>query len=103
MWAGPQKYGMTRNLVIGEALCIFEQKTWERGTYTNSNYELVTKDLITNLFPLKVLQFQKRYLRRVLYNPRETNIRDLIFWINEMVEYLEKFPTFVDWKCLLDD
>ena len=34
---GPQKYRMTRNIVIGEALQVFKQKTWDRGTDTYVN------------------------------------------------------------------
>ena len=29
---GPQKFGLTRNLVIGEAMQLFEQNSRERGT-----------------------------------------------------------------------
>ena len=63
---GPQKFGMTWNLVVGEALRVFEQKARERGMGTNENYELVMKDLIYHFSPPKALQRQKRYLRRGL-------------------------------------
>ena len=52
----PQKIGITQNLVVGESLRVFEKKDQERGTETNANYELVTKDLISHLFPPKALQ-----------------------------------------------
>ena len=35
---GPQKSGMTRNIVIFEALRVFEQKAQERDTETNANF-----------------------------------------------------------------
>ena len=35
---GPQKFGMTRKLVTGEALRVFEQKYLERGMEANVNY-----------------------------------------------------------------
>ena len=44
---GTQEFGMTHNLVIVEALQVFEHKDIERGAETNSNYELVMKDLIS--------------------------------------------------------
>ena len=44
---GPQKFEMTRNLVVGEALQLFEQKAWESGMETNTNYELSMKNLIS--------------------------------------------------------
>ena len=50
------KFGMTRNLVIEEALRVFEQKTRDRGTETNANYELAMEDLIACFFLPKVLQ-----------------------------------------------
>ena len=60
----------------------------------NANYKLVMKDLISHFFPPKALQRQKRYLRRGLYKPCKTKIQDFIYWIDDMVEYLEKFPPF---------
>ena len=52
---------------------------------TNTNYELVTKELIFHFFSPKVLQRQKRYLRRGLYKPCDTKILDFICHIYEMV------------------
>ena len=66
---GPQKFGMTRNLVLGKSLQVFEQKARERGAETNANYEFVMKDLISHSFSPKALQRQNRYLRRGLYKP----------------------------------
>ena len=52
----PQRYGMTRNPFMRYSLQVFEHKTWDWGTETNSNYELVMKDIITHFFPPKFLQ-----------------------------------------------
>ena len=54
---------MMQNLVMGEALQVFEQKARERVLETNANYELVMKDLISHFSPALALQRQKRYLR----------------------------------------
>ena len=75
---GPLKYEMTRNLVIGESLQVFKQKTWDHGTKTNTNYKLVMKYLIIHFFPPKALHPQKRYQRRGIYKPHGTKIRDFI-------------------------
>ena len=83
---GPQKFGMTWNLVVGEALRVFEQKARERGMETNTNYELDTEDLISHSFPPKALQLQKKYLSRGLYKPCETKIQYFICCIDEMVK-----------------
>ena len=93
---------MTSNFFVGESLWVFDQKTRERGTESNSNYELVIKDLIANFFLPKALQRQKRYLQRGLYKPRDINIRDFIWKIDEMVEYLGKFPPFGAGQSLSD-
>ena len=37
LYTGPQKFRKTRRLVVGEALQVFEQNNWERGTDTNAN------------------------------------------------------------------
>ena len=71
---GHHKFGVTRNLVVGEALQVFEQKTCGRVTDKNANYILVMKDLIARFFPPKSLQIQKRYLQRGMYKPRKTKI-----------------------------
>ena len=59
--------------------------------------------LISRLFPPKALQHQKRYLRRGLYKSRDTKIRDFICLIGEMVEYLDKLPSFGAVQCLPED
>ena len=38
LFTGSQKFGMTWNLVFGEALRLFKQKARDRGTETNANY-----------------------------------------------------------------
>ena len=100
---GPQKFGMSRNLVVRESLRLFEHKTWDRGTKTKANYEFPIKHLITHLFPPKALQHQKRYLQRGIYNPCNTKIRDFIYRVDEMVYYIEKLPTIGINQGLLGD
>ena len=91
---GPQGFGMTRILGIVESLRVFEQKAREREAKKNANFELVMKYIIYHFFPPKVLQRQKRYLRRSLYKLRNTKIQSFICRIDEMVKYLENFPPF---------
>ena len=52
------------------------------------------KYFIAHLFSPKALLIQKRYLQMVLYKPFDKKIREFICWIDEMVEYLEKFLPF---------
>ena len=85
---------MKHNLMIGEYLQVFKQNTWYCGMDNNSNYDLVVKDVISQFFPPKALQRQKRYLPRGLYKTRDINIREFIFAIDEIIKHLEKFPLF---------
>ena len=73
------------------------------GTEKNANYELVVKYLITRFLPPKALQRQKRYLRKRFYKAYDTKVRDVIFWINNMVEYIDKFPPFFIGQGLTDN
>ena len=94
LYTGFQRYGMAHNLIIGESLLIFGQKTRERGSETNANYKLVMQDVFIHFFPPKVLQHQKIYLCRGLYNTHDTKIRKFICRVDEIVENLDKVPPF---------
>ena len=85
---------MMGNLVVGEALRVFKQKAQERGKEKNVNHELRMKDPLSHFLPTKALRGQKRYLRRELYKLRGTKISNFVCRIDEMVAYLENFPTF---------
>ena len=74
----PQKFRMTRNIVVGESLQLFEQKTWDRVNENKLIYKLVMIYLFNCFFPPEALQRQKRYLLRGLYKPRNTKIWDFV-------------------------
>ena len=61
------------------------------------------KDLISHFFLPKALQRQKRYLIRGIYKPCNTNIRDFICPIGDMVKYLAKLTSFGSGKGLPED
>ena len=52
------------------------------------------QDVFIHFFPPKVLQRQKRYLLRGLYNPHDTNISKFICRVDEIVEHVDKIPPF---------
>ena len=85
LFTGYQKYGMACNIIIGESLLTLEQKTRERGSDTNANYKLFIQDVFIHFFPPKVLQHQKIYLRRGLYNPHDTKIRKISVGWNKLL------------------
>ena len=88
----PQKNIITHNIVLVESLRVFEHKTRELGMKNNNNYELFIQDMISRLFPPQVLQNWKRYLHSGLYNTHKTKIRDFIWSIKHIVEYLDHYP-----------
>ena len=71
----PEMYVVINNLLTREALYVSKQQY----KLTNNFY-----------FP-KVLQQQKMYLRRGLFNTQDVKIRDFICRVNEMTEYLKHF------------
>ena len=94
LFMGYKKYGMARNIIIGEYLLTFDQKNKERWSETNANYKLVMQDFFIHFLPPKVLQHQKIYLCRGLYNTHDTKIRKFICRVDEIVENLDKVPPF---------
>ena len=82
------------NLFSGEALQVFKQKYQENGNKTNMNYKFVMQGGTNNLFPTKALLHQKRYLHWGLFVPQESKMCKFIFHLKNIVQYLERFPTF---------
>ena len=71
---GTKMYAINNNIQVGEALRVFEQQAKSKGYKTRGNYKSVTEGATSHFFPPKALQYQKRYIFRGLYNPRESNI-----------------------------
>ena len=67
IYTGSHKFGMTSNLIDGEALRFLEKNYQDRVRETNANYELLMKDVISHFSPLKDIRRQKRYLQMGLY------------------------------------
>ena len=80
--------------MIGESIQFFEQKTRESVSETNDNYDIVIWYVVTHFFPPKALQRQKIYLRKGLNNYLNTKIRKFTCTIEEIVNELNKFPSF---------
>ena len=59
--------------------------------------------LANQFLPPKSLWYQKRYLCQGLFNPRDSNIRDLICHLNNIVEYIEHLPPLSMDQGLPDD
>ena len=100
---GPQQYAMARNLLAGEALRVFNQKATANGTETDVHFKSTTQGLVEHFFPPKALQREKRYLCRGLYKPKDCPVRDFVCRVNEILEYLSKFPPFANNQGLPED
>ena len=89
---GPGKYNLTRKLLDGDALMVFNVKTTQIGSETNTHYEEVMRALAEHVFPIKALQTQKRFMRRFLRKPRDMKARDFVSRVCEINEMLNQFP-----------
>ena len=89
---GPGKYNLTRKLLDGDALMVFNVKATQIGSETNAHYEEVMDALTAHVFPIKALQTQKRFMRRFLRKPREMKARDFVSRVCEINEMLNQFP-----------
>ena len=60
---GPAQYAMTKNLLAGEALRVFEIEATKAGAETIAHHPVVVNAMIKHFFPSKALIWQKRYMR----------------------------------------
>ena len=100
---GPTKYLLTRQLLEGDALTVFNLRATARGNETNEHYKFVMADLTQHVFPLKALQTQKRYMRRFLRKPKDTKVRDFVSRVSELNQLLIQFPGADENSKLPDD
>lgn len=89
---GPGQYNLTRKLMDGDALMVFNLKATEVGNETVTNYKIVMAAVTAHVFPLKALQTQKRYMRRFLRKPRDMKAREFVSRVCEINELLTEFP-----------
>jgi len=75
---GPGQYNLTRKLLDGDALMVFNLKAMETDNETVANYKTVMAAVTAHIFPIKALQTQKRYMRRFLRKPRDMKAREFV-------------------------
>jgi hypothetical protein len=101
--AGPPKYAMTRRLIQGDTLTVFNNAAIDKGNETNANFELCLQDVTTHIFPKRALTHQKRFMRRHMKKPRDMPIRSFAARVTELNEYLKEFPPFDEDQGLDED
>ena len=87
------KYKLIESLLIGDALTVFNTKSVERGRRTDNNFSKVLMDLTTYIFPKHAYREQRRYMRRFLKKPESMPVRTFVSRVQELNNYLLKFPT----------
>ena len=90
---GPSKYPLTRRLLNRDALTAFNLKAKGFKSKTNANFLEVIDDLTRYIFPIKVVQIQKRFMMRFLCKPRDMKTREYVSHMCEINEMLVHFPT----------
>ncbi len=73
-------------------LAKFNKSTATHGSETNEHFEQCLQDLTTYVFPKNALKMQKCYMNHYMRKPREMSTRDYVARVNELNDYLTKFP-----------
>eukprot|EP00957_Ditylum_brightwellii_P200610 15293114-Ditylum_brightwellii.AAC.1 len=60
---GPPSYAVTKTLLKGDALTIFEQAEINHGIQSVPYFELCLDDMAEHVFPETARQIQKRYMQ----------------------------------------
>ena len=103
---GPEQYAMTRTLLRGDALRIFDNERsiiiGAEDVETPENLILVLNAVGKAVFPNRALVKQKRYMRRFLKKPREMSWRQFISELIQMNDKVEKYPPYATNQKLTD-
>ena len=101
--AAADKYAMTRRLLEGDPLAKFNELAREAGAESPHNFQAVLRGLAQHVMPQKALSLQKRYMRRFLRKPADMKIREFTARLQEINDYLPKFPPFGENQKLPQD
>ena len=75
---GPASYTMTKTLLKGDALTVFEQAEIARGNQTVPHYNKCLDYVAEHVFPEKAGQIQKRYMRRNLQFTKNLTVKEWV-------------------------
>ena len=92
---GPARFNLTRSLLKGEALRVFNDKALELKSETKKHHIKCLQAVTEHVFPEQALQTQKRYMRRsVFLHSKDRPIREFRARFIETNNYLTEFPPF---------
>ena len=93
---GPQRFILARRVLKGDALAAFNDQASEEGNETLATFNTCLRHVTDHVFPARALQTQKRYMRRMMYKPRDVTIRKYAARLAEINAYLIDFPPHGD-------
>ena len=76
----------------GATLSKYNTTQEAHGTQTVDHFKLVAADLTAHVLPSKAYVLQKRYMKKFIKKPRDMKIRALVSRVQELNNYLPKFP-----------
>ena len=106
---GPNKFSMTRRLLVGDSLSHFDRKAEtfkdDNGNpvETEANFKSSLRAVTETILNKKALLTQKRYMRRILRKPKDMTTRMYCARFAELNKYLESFPPYREGQSLPDD
>eukprot|EP00957_Ditylum_brightwellii_P199532 15210130-Ditylum_brightwellii.AAC.1 len=77
---GPPSYPVTKMLLKGDTLTVFEQAEINHGAQSVPHFELCLDDMTEHVFPEKATQTQKCYMRRNLRLVGEMTVKEWVAW-----------------------
>eukprot|EP00957_Ditylum_brightwellii_P000722 56788-Ditylum_brightwellii.AAC.1 len=89
---GPPSYTVTKTLLKGNVLMVFEQAKIDHGMQSVPHFELCLGDVAEHVFPEKAGQTQKRYMQRNPWLVGRMTVKEWVAQVSELNKYLKDFP-----------
>jgi len=85
------RYNLTRSMLRGQALQVFDNKARDLQTISNESYTKCVNAVTNDIFPKHALQIQRRYMRTVSMRD-STTVNDFFARWHQINDYLALFP-----------
>eukprot|EP00957_Ditylum_brightwellii_P123788 9436334-Ditylum_brightwellii.AAC.1 len=89
---GPPNYAVTKTLLNGDALTVFEQAEIDHNNQTVPHFDLCLDGVTEHVFPKKAGQTQKRYMQRNLRLVGGMTVKEWVAQVSKLNGYLKDFP-----------
>ena len=88
----PAKYAVTKTLLKGDALTVFEAAETSYGKVTIFYLEKCSDNVTMHVLPEKAVHTQKCYIRRNLHLKKGQAVDEWVSQVFELNKYLQEFP-----------